>query len=216
MKNSHLFFSNKHRSNFVRKTRSNRCKITRKHATRRCLNTVNSTSRTIEKTSILSPLFNRTAPACLPANNSVKMANRRSIAANTNKTTQSIHFIRLILVNSLTKTKQNIECCTCPRLFRFHFQFVSLSNTPCQNYFHKIVRFATHIFPPLRSRENKRKIQLNRPTFFARETTPGWSLIPTKSFVKYKHRHLQRNTNNKIHLFYNIQQFLPFIAPFLC
>ena len=194
----------------------NRRKITLKHSTQLCLNTVNSTSRTMEKTSILSSLFTCTAPACLPTNNSVKMTNRHSFIANTNKTTKSIHFIRLILVNSSRKTKQNIERCTCSRLFRFHFQFVSLCNTPCQNYFRKIVRFPVHIFLPLRSRENKRKIQLNRPTFFARETTHGSSLILTKSFLKYKHRHLQKNTTDRIHLFYNIQQFLSFIAPFLC
>ena len=170
----------------------------------------------MEKTSILSSLFTRTVPARLPTNNSVKMTNRRSFAANTNKTTKSIHFIRLILVNSSTKAKKNIEGCTCPRLFRFRFQFVSLSNMSCQNYFHKIVRFPIHIFPPLRRREKKRKVELNRPTFFVRETTHGSSLIPTRSFLKYKHRHLQRNTNDKIHLFYNIQQYLPFISPFLC
>ena len=205
----------KHSSNFIGKIRFNRRKITLKHSTQLCLNTVNSTSRTMEKTSIVFSLFTRTAPSCFPTNNSVKMTNRRSFAANINKTTKSIHFIRLILVNSSTKTKQSIERCICPRLFPFHFQFVSLSNTPCQNYFHKIVRFPIHIFPPLRNRENERKIQLNRPTFFARETTHDSSLIPTKSFLKYKHRHLQRNITDKIHLFYNIQQFLPIIAPFL-
>ena len=168
----------------------------------------------MEKTSILSSLFTCTAPVRLPINNLVKMTTRCSFAANTNKTTKSIHFSRLILVNSYTKTKQNIERCTCPRLFRFHFQLVSLSDTPYQNYFHKIVRFPLHNFPPSRSRGNKRKIQLNQRTFFARETIHGSSLIPTKSFLKYKHRHLQRNTKDKIHLFYNIQQFLPFIAPF--
>ena len=128
------------------------------HSTQRCLNTVNSTSRTMETTSILSSLFTSTARAALPTNNSVKMTNRCSFAANTNKTTKSIRFSRLILINSSTKTRQNIERCTCPRLFRFHLQFVSLSNTPCQNYFHKIIRFSIHIFPPLTSCENKRKI----------------------------------------------------------
>ena len=191
-----MILSNKHSSNFIGKIRLNRRKITLKHSTQLCLNTVNSTSRTMEKTSILSSLFTCTAPACLPTNNSVKMTNRRSFAANTNKTTKSIHFIRLILVNSSTKTKQNIERCTCSRLFRFHFQFVSLCNTPCQNYFHKIVRFPVHIFLPLRSRENKRKIQLNRPTLFARETTHGSvtdsnkiiSQVQTSSLAKKHHR----------------------------
>ena len=211
-----MILSNKHSSNFIRKIHLNRRKITLKHSTQLCLNTLKSTSRTMEKTSILSSLFTRTAPARLPTNNSVKMTNRRSFAANINKTTKSIYFIRLVLVNSSTKTKQNIERCTCPRLFRLHFQFVSLSHTSCQNYFHKIVRFPIHTFPPSKSRENKRKIELNRPTFFARGTTHGSSLIPTKSFLKYKHRHLQRNTNDKIHLFSTIRQFLPFIAPFLC
>ena len=108
-------------SNFIRKTRLNRRKITLKHSTQLCLNTINSTSRTMEKTSILFSLFTRAAPACLPTNNPLKMTNRRSFAANTNKTTKSIRFSRLILVNSSTKTKQNIERCTCSRLFRFHF-----------------------------------------------------------------------------------------------
>ena len=216
IKNSHLILSNPHSNNFIRKTHLNRHKNTLKHSTQLCLNTVNSTSRTIEKTSILCSLFTRTASARLPTNNSVKITNRRSFAANTNKTTKSLHFIRLIFFSSSTETKQNIEHCTRSRLFRFHFQFVSLSNTPCQNYFHKIVRFPIHTFPPSKSPENKRKIELNGPTFFARETTRGSSLIPTKSLLKYKHRHLQRNITDKIHLFYNIRQFLPFIAPVLC
>ena len=131
MKNSHLILSNKHSSNFIRKTRLNRRKITLKHSTQFCLYTLNSTSRTTVKTSIFCSFFTRTAPARLTINNSVEITNRRSFAANTNKTNKSIHFIRLILVNSSAKTKQNIERYTCPRLFRFHFQFVSLSKTSC-------------------------------------------------------------------------------------
>ena len=165
MKKSHLILSNKQSSNFIRTARLKLSKMTLKHLAEFRFHTVKSTSRTMIKTSIFCSFFARTAPLHVPINHSVKLTNRRSPAANTHKTTKSLHFIRLILVNSSAKTKRNIERCTCPPLFRYHFQFFDLSNTSCQNHFHKIFRSLTHIFPPFRSREKTKRIQVHSPHF---------------------------------------------------
>ena len=66
MKNSHLILSNKHSSNFIRTARLKLHKITLKHSAELRFHTVNSTSRTMVKTSIFCSFFTRTASATFP------------------------------------------------------------------------------------------------------------------------------------------------------
>ena len=133
----------------------------------------------------------------------MKLTNRRSPAANTHKTTKSLHFIRLVLVDSSAKTKQNIERCTCSPLFRYHFQFFDLSNTSYQNHFHKIFPSLIHTFPPLKVQKRQKKFKFIPHAFMHPKITQQCRAMRNSLFLISRPSNLERKIDLK----------LPFSAP---
>ena len=96
----------------------------------------------------------------------------------------------------IDENQTNIKRFTCSWLFRFHFQFVSLSNTPCENYFHKIVRFSIHIFCTIEKSRKQKKNSTQSTNVFRTKNDSRLvtgsnkiiSQIQTSSLAKEHHR----------------------------